>query len=254
MPKLYRSGGMIAIMNCSGFMLTLEENVHRETPTGVIETVARTLTSNAAMIKYFNRIRSFGWDMACKLLERIISLIKSKKLSHDQKKVYTSEFLSRMWIDKMHIQSHKCQKYCSNDSKVGLVHPGLPKFQNVLSKVNGQIVEQTWKKTNRLQFMKKQSKEHYRLLLLEYKDFHNEQTRLRLENDGFSFVSIDEIQPIRDYQNIHNFAVTVENIRSITTLKQPSLIKKRVNRPKKRKRTARESNTQPKSKKRKVNQ
>ena len=123
LPSAGMSGGVCSFMTLSGFMLAIQPNLYRETPTQVILDLFKCLTQNKATIKYFNIMEAMGWDMMCNILGRLLKLMSKELLSADMLKFWSDDILSRLFVDRFHIAKHVCELcslHCihSNDSNI----------------------------------------------------------------------------------------------------------------------------------------
>lgn len=59
------SGGSIAVMNCTGMILTIDEISVRETPSFVIQYLYNAFTRNESMTEYYERIECLGLFLFC---------------------------------------------------------------------------------------------------------------------------------------------------------------------------------------------
>ena len=195
--------GVNAFFTCSGFCISLKEELWRETPTQIVLETPKLFTSHKDSIKYYERITGFGYDMACNILKTLIALSEENALTDEQKKFW-KPIMNRLFIDPFHISSHKLS-ICKEDSKEGILHPKLKKFKNILTglpkkqKINHQIVEQFWKELNKQLYMKALSEEKFAFFLILKRENHNEQQMQKLKKKGYTFTNINDITVLRSF-------------------------------------------------------
>ena len=202
--------GLNALFTCSGFCISLREEVYIESQTKVILDIPSVLTSSDVAIEYFNRIEAIGYDFMCKLWYSLKNYFRYEKLPDSVNKVWLS-LLSRLFIDRFHITTHK-DKACQEKGGTGFLHPSLPKFKNIFNdkmfqddriRINDQICEQFWRHFNKFKSMKTLSQEKYKLYLYMKREHHNMKNIEKLEKEGYIFVDIKEISKLRDYHTDH---------------------------------------------------
>ena len=217
-PDEYRtSGGAVAIMSLDGFVCSLTEVLHTESQTEVILRTYETFALNndsPIHYEYFCRmIVAFGYDMMCNILERLLSqpmqqLVDKDELVKGMLYFFDALGLDRLFIDKMHISTHK-HTVCQNDEATGLLHPKLSKFKGILNgikeKVNEQQVEQLWKITNVMMSMRLLCPERFGLALILQREHHNHENKIRLEDDGYCWEPLSNWKSLRE-TSIDGFA------------------------------------------------
>ena len=204
------SGGTVAIMSLDGFLCSLTEVLHTESQTEVILRIYETFALNNDShihYDYFCRmIVAFGYDMMCNILERLLSRPMQQLMDRDELVKGILYFfdalgLHRLFIDKMHISTHK-HTVCQNDEVTGLLHPHLSKFKGILNgikgKVNEQQVEQLWKITNVMNSMRLLCPERFGLALILQREHHNHENKNRLEEEGYCWEPICNWKSLRE--------------------------------------------------------
>ena len=218
------SGGVVAIMSTDGFVCSLTEVLHTESQTEVILRIYETFALNNdshVHYDYFCRmIVAFGYDMMCNILERLWSKPMRQLMDNDELVKGILYFfdalgLERLFIDKMHISSHK-HTVCQNDETTGLLHPNLSKFKGILNglkeKVNEQQVEQLWKITNPMKSMRLLCSERFGLALFLQREQHNHENKIQLENDGYCW------EPLSNWRSLRE--TSIDGLSQFTELKR----------------------------------
>ena len=204
------SGGVVAIMSLDGFVCSLTEILHTESQTEVIlrtyETFALNNDSHIHYDYFCRMIVAFGYDMMCNILERLLSRPMQQLMDRDELVKGILYFfdvlgLDRLFIDKMHIKTHK-HVVCQNDEATGLLHPNLSKFKGILNgikeKVNEQQVEQFWKITNVMQSMRLLCPERFGLALILHREHHNHENKIQLEDEGYCWEPLSNWKSLRE--------------------------------------------------------
>ena len=211
--------GVNAFFTCSGFCISLKEELYRETPTQIVLETPKLFTSHKDSIKYYERIAAFGYDMACNILKTLIALSEEDALTDEQKKFW-KPIMNRLFIDAFHISSHRLS-ICKEDSKEGILHPKLKKFKDILTglpkkkKINHQIVEQFWKELNKQLYMKALSEEKFAFFLILKREYHNKKQKEKLEKKGYTFIEIDNITVLRSFNasEVPTKLLTIDQLR-----------------------------------------
>ena len=195
-----RTKGLNALFNCAGIMIKLSEEIVRETPTAVTLELAHCLTNNQTSIDYANRIEAIGYDMMCRIYHHLETLIANERLSPLYHALW-SDLIWRAFIDIWHIFNHT-DKLCKED---GIFHPTLAKFEEIIYKmedmmtrVNDQIVEQFWSTMNASGQLKSMNKEHFLLFLLDKRSYYNKAKIEQIKKEGWTFVPLEYFTKLRD--------------------------------------------------------
>ena len=194
--------------------MNLSEVLHTESPTEVILRIFDTFTSSDEHWEYFCRhLVALGYDFMCNMLRRLLST-KMKDMMYRDESVREILFfwhklgLHRLFIDKMHIQTHK-EAICSNDEDSGLLHPKLSKFKGILNgipqKVNEQMVEQKWVMMNRLNSIRLMNWERFDFSLFLKREHNNHQNKLRLDSKGYCYESNSNWKSLRTFGDLEYF-------------------------------------------------
>ena len=79
-----KTGGLLAIMTCSNFIVHLSEFVHLESPTAVILRYYESMTNNEICLEYFRRmLLVFGFDCMCNIYKRLLRSFSGKMEYYD---------------------------------------------------------------------------------------------------------------------------------------------------------------------------
>ena len=230
-----KTGGIIVIITCSGFALSIKKNLYRETPTQVICDIAGALTASSDAVRYYERMEALGWDMCCNVWSRLISLLRQGLLPDNYVHLYNMDVLSRFFGDSFHISSHKCN-LCHRDSDSCIFQPSLRRFRGILkdnknkSKANANIAEHTWSNWNKMIFTTNLCAEKYDCVLHSFLKWINERNDARLKRKGYHFEDIECFRNIRSYKpnlaesvdtvNLGNLNFKTEIIKEIIKIKQ----------------------------------
>ena len=206
-----KTKGLNVLMNCSGIIIKLREEIVRETPTAVILDIAESCTNNKTSLNYANRIEAIGYDMICRIYHHLKALVKNERLSAEYE-VFWCDMINRAFVDIWHILHHT-DELCQED---GTFHPKLPKFQNILyninrlmDRVNDIIAEQFWATMNATTQLKAMTQEKFTLFLLEKRDYHNQAKYDDIKKDGWTFIPIEWFTTIRDIKKAAKSEVTL---------------------------------------------
>ena len=219
-----KTGGLENWMTQSGFILSLSENLHRETPTEVLMLLGSVLLSSDAHKEYTKRIMGIGYDMMCVLYKRLRTLIDGDYLPQEQISLFIS-FLHYLFVDAFHVESHTldlCQKIN------GLFHPRSKKFtEQRTGTSNASIVEQNWKIINGLTYAKNLGERRFEFMLYEFKKRHNNKNWNRLLKHGYEFIKIKNTAAIRELSGTQNVLPSTHELRTdpkYKTLRKVKLI------------------------------
>lgn len=200
--KSTRSGGLIVFMTCIGFILGLKPVLRTESPTFIFQTLCALIYNDSRINEYFSRcIVVFGWDMMCKLMGRLLGkkfrhLLFNEKSEIDEViKIYylmVTFGLHRLFIDKMHSNSHKNDECKLSEGIFNVWHE---KFKNIFKKKNHNIAEQFWVRINKLKNCKLLHSEKYNIAIYLTMELHNYEIKKRLEKEGITFESITNFKP-----------------------------------------------------------
>eukprot|EP01084_Bolivina_argentea_P103285 185027_1 len=196
-PLYERTAGLLGCKSQDNFILYLEEELYRETPTGCIIATTTFLTSNAITIAFAERINGWGWDMMCCLYPRIRTLILNDLLPPLQITLLIST-LEYLYVDTFHVTTH-VNKLCQKIG--GLFHPYLRKFKGILYgltvKNNDPTQEQEWRDTNRIRFAKNLKRSNSAIFWYAYRKRHNKRNIANLRKKGYSFRPISQVSKVR---------------------------------------------------------
>ncbi len=199
-PLHERTAGLLGYKSQNNFILYLEEELYRETPTGCIVATTTFLTSNAITIAYAERMTGWGWDMMCCLYPRMRTLITLSLLPPLQITLLITS-LEYLYVDTFHVSTH-VNKLCQKVG--GLFHPYLDKFKGLLyalkkkQKNNDSTCEQEWRDTNRIRFAKNLKRSNSAIFWYAYRKRHNERNMRKLRKQGYTFVPISQVSKARD--------------------------------------------------------
>lgn len=164
------SGGAIALITLSGFIVVLKPVIYRETSSHVIHAINELLCFPIFM-EYMQYCMGFGWDFVCCMYFHLITLISNDILTNLQV-VFWVLVMVYMFIDRFHIRNHK-DDICKFIESIGLFHPKLTRWKSLLNKQNDNVVEQFWVKMNKIYSLKRMCFRKYELTLLLYRDYQN---------------------------------------------------------------------------------
>ena len=192
----HTTGGVQSWMTQSNFILSLTENVHRETPTQVISQFSSLMTSTPVHEEYASRITGVGYDMMCTLYGRLRNLINEGLLESKQTVLWIN-LLPRLFVDKWHVHGH-VNLLCRKDSN--LLNPYCRKFKELFNNTfsNDQIVEQNWKTINQLKYARNLGQRKFNFILYDFKKRHNNENWKHLQRLGYTFVNIKSLTKIND--------------------------------------------------------
>lgn len=199
--------GINGWFTCSGFCIKLREEIYKETATQIVIETAKAFTCHSSIRKYFDRLTAIGYDMMCNVNSTFRSLFTNNLLNANENKFWL-ELQHRLFIDIWHICTHK-NRLCQQNHQTGIFHPKLDKFRNILHnidsnmKINHQVVEQFWKSLNQYKYLRSLSAEKFQFFLLLKREYHNRQRIIQLKNEGWSFIDINNINPLRQYQDLN---------------------------------------------------
>ena len=213
-PVGNRTGGILCISTCSGFIINLKEYAHRETCTEVCIDVVETFIGlgKQSHIDYFERMDSIGYDHMCGLCKRIISMGKQGLLTSDQIFFWT-KMMAAAFSDGFHIQKHICELCHMKYTETVILNGECKKFDNIFrnpqylkmekkkntyTKVNDEIVEQYWRYFNAMRFMKRASSRTFKWLLFLKRRLINKNRKQTLIKKGYEFVDIQEFTKLRN--------------------------------------------------------
>ena len=151
------------------------------------------------MINFYDVVDSCGYDMMCTVHGRIKTLLASDDeiFSKGELVFWSEEWRNRLFTDAFHIRTHVCP-LCDPDT--GMFHPKLRKFEALFAgKPNHQVVEQIWKKFNKLQFMKGMCKEKFRMMLFIFQEHTNKKLKEQRLRNGYKFVPISRLTKLRNH-------------------------------------------------------
>ena len=188
-PWAIYTGGITNIMTCSGFILSMYENIDRETPTEICQQLYDCMTSSDDRIKYYCHMEGFGYDMVCNIYQTTNKLKKEQILDCNMTKFYSDEFMEIWFVDRLHVIKHTCNLCLTlfNCDKNEIL-------KKLMKGVNTQIVEQGWVKINRLHFAKSLGKVKFNILLLDYRRSHNIRNMNQLKKKGYDFLTYEQLK------------------------------------------------------------
>ena len=201
--------GLNVWMNAAGLLISLREEIVRETPTGVILDVADILKRNETMKTYSQYIEAIGYDMMCRIYHHLKNI--DDRLDEEAAEIW-NHLIYRAFIDAWHIYTHT-DDLCK---KGGIFHPKSKKFENVLffkddpavkmvlKRINDIIAEQFWAIMNGTKQMKSMAKETTFMFLLDKILYHNNKKKSDIEKEGWTFVSIDYFEPLKQADSNKN--------------------------------------------------
>ena len=196
-----RTKGLNVLMNTSGMILGLREEVVRETPTGVLLDITDVFIKNAAAIEYANRIEAIGYDFMCRLYYTLRTKARDELLSEKQM-AFWYDVIWRAFIDIWHVTTHT-DDLCN--LKKGIFHPFLAKFEEILFDINDMmkrcndiIAEQFWSTMNASCQLKSMSRETMFLFLLEKRSYYNRVKLQSIIDDGYTLIPIEYCTTLRD--------------------------------------------------------
>ena len=199
-----RTKGLNVLLNTAGIMITLREEIVRETPTAVILDIANSCTNNPTSIQYANRIEAIGYDMMCRIYYHLKSLIDNNRLPAKHQ-AFWCELIPRSFIDIWHIFTHT-DELCKE--KDGVFHPKLKKFDEILynindtiNRINDIIAEQFWSTMNATHQLKSMNKETFILFLLEKRSYYNQAKINDIKQKGWTFIPIDWCTSLRNVES-----------------------------------------------------
>lgn len=198
-----RTKGLNVLMNTAGIMVTLREEIVRETPTAVILDIANSCTNNAASIQYANRIEAIGYDMMCRIYYHLKTLIDNDRLPAAHKALWC-ELIPRSFIDIWHIFTHT-DELCKEN---GIFHPKLKKFEEILfninekiNRINDIIAEQFWSTMNATNQLKSMNKETFLVFLLDKRSYYNQRKIDEIKQKGWTFIPIEWCSSLRNIES-----------------------------------------------------
>ena len=148
--------------------------------------------------------------MACSVFKRILTLLNDPNIDIGIKKFYNFDILARLCTDLFHMLNHKCD-LCNKESGKGLFHPHLPKFNKILNKagakVNLLVVEQLWRKWNKLHFLNLSTKVLFEVTLARFQIHVNKKIKDKLQSDGYTFVDLSQFNCLR-YLHLPPFTIS----------------------------------------------
>ena len=162
--------------------------------------------------------------MACSVFRRLTTLLNDPQIDIEMKKFYNFDILARLCTDLFHVLNHKCE-LCDAQNGKGLFHPHLTKFNKILNKggkkVNLLVVEQLWRKWNKLHFLKLSSKQLFEVTLVRFQIHVNRKIKQHLESQGYTFVSLSVFNCLR-YLHLPPFTISnkpqIVDLQTIQTL------------------------------------
>lgn len=216
-----RTGGVFAIRTCTGFILNIKIIDRRETSTEIILDYGNYFSSSQDRTAYFKRILGVGYDMACKILSRTLSLLQQKLLPHSVGLIWLP-LLSKIFVDKMHVKGHTLD-ICQSG---GFLNPYHARFHDVLSAANTQIAEQGWSNLNRYHFFKSLSREKAAFFLKVYQLYVNQRLQHEYEEEGWLFIPIEFLKIMQTYNPNHQIPNIIPSVADIETDVQNKVIQK----------------------------
>lgn len=242
-----KTGGLQSWMTHSGFILSLHEHIHVESPTAVILSLLNALSFTAEHQEYAKRVMAVGYDMMCTIYGRLKTLLQEDHLTLESKNLLIS-LLHCLHVDKFHVGGHKnplCQK------EGNMFNPYSKKFIDLFGEKgcsNDQIVEQNWKITNKLHWAKSSGRRRFNFMLYDIKKRHNLQNWKQLERAGYHFVPIEQVKTIRE---LSKHVLEVPTTEQLQTQQKFQKIKK-VSLRRKRRLSSTSLNNQTETKKQKI--
>lgn len=123
--------GVLAWVTYNGYILNIEEILHRETTTFIIISFMKMFLWGNVWIDFYQRIVTLAFDVICGVLLRLFNIIKLGLIPL-QSMYHWCSLMHCMALDKFHGFGH-VRAICSADPKKGIVHPLLPKFKGILN-------------------------------------------------------------------------------------------------------------------------
>ena len=123
--------GVLAWVTYDGYVLSLEEILHRETTTFIIISFMNMFLWGDVWIQYYQRIMALCFDVICGILLRLLNIIKLGLLPLQYMYAWC-KLMHCMALDKFHGSGH-VRLICLPDPIFGIVNPLLPKFKGVLN-------------------------------------------------------------------------------------------------------------------------
>ena len=200
--------GLICFQTLSGIIISLNILNYGESSGIALWWIINILTN---IPNYFVRLAAIGYDMFCNILVHLKSQIKN----NTQKNILLSTM--HQWImywigligfvDKFHVKNHKrtiC-KYipkCSGKKYNGILNPKHSRYNKLnFSKMNTNIIEQFWRLTNQLKWVKRLHMKKLKYFLHKFRIAYNKYIIEHLKKKGYIFISIQKTTILRDYAN-----------------------------------------------------
>ena len=130
-PFRNRTGGIFCISTLSGFIVRLNEYIHRETPTEVTQDAVKAFTLLPSHQKYFERLEALGYDNMCNL-QATVHVAGERRTLNQLQQFFWCEMRFRSFVDSFHIKKHIC-RLCSlsHDEKICCLNSKLEKFKKI---------------------------------------------------------------------------------------------------------------------------
>ena len=215
--KTIRSGGTMATMLCSGFIMNISSFLRTEGPTEVLIRIVKTIIGSCHCNEFVCHIVTMlGYDMMCNMISTLLGQRLDDLFYEENKDVQLIHYifinfgLNRLFIDKFHSKSHKLAACNTHEGVLNLHHP---KFKHVSKGINDNICEQFWRGHNKLRPLKATSTEHYNFILILSRELHNDERKRSLEKDGWTWEPISNWPKIRDL-NKEDFEIWITKIKT----------------------------------------
>lgn len=161
--------------------------------------------------------------MICSIVKRLLNLLTMTLFTTSMALFYQLSFVAAFTSDLFHIKTHSCI-LCIQSSTESIFHPYLKKFKNILygssnnfEKPNMLVVEQMWKKWNKLKFLKHCNRESFQLMMIVFRKHFNAKHKSKLIKQGYSFVPISCIPPLRQTTTTTS-QLSLTNLQAVKTL------------------------------------
>ena len=175
-------------MSANGFIHNLKILDKRETPTEIIIDYNNYYVSNKDRLAHLQRLTGMGYDMACRILYRLWTLLNDNTTYNNIASVWLI-LKDIIFVDKFHIKGHTTET-CVGD---GILNPYNDKWAKILINANTNVVEQMWSQFNKYRFLKVSSRYKLEVFIELYKRYQNDIVHKQLLKDGYKFIPITMI-------------------------------------------------------------